>query len=69
MIYSRSLLLIGGSSELGEAIIKKFAYTRLMWWKVYNVDFKEAPKATMNFILPKENEALFSSSYMKDLND
>ena len=52
--WRKSLLLIGGGSELGEAIALKFAHQRFKRWEVLNVDTKENKYATRNFILKPE---------------
>ncbi len=54
MIFNRSLILVGGSGELGSALTRKFAYTKTKKWRVFNIDFKENNKATKNFILPRD---------------
>ena len=62
--WRKSLVLIGGSSELGEEIAKRFAHSRLKKWEVMNIDETENPKANINFII-KKNEPLDSDLLQK----
>ena len=55
ILGKRNLCLIGGSSELGRMITKKFNKSRFNKWRVFNIDFEENTDANKNFILPQEN--------------
>jgi hypothetical protein len=43
--FRKTLLLLGGSGELGQEVTKRFAKTPLWRWNVFNVDTKENPDA------------------------
>ena len=54
MFGKKTLLLIGGSGELGHAITNKFAFQRFRKWKVFNIDYTPNSNAAQNFILDKD---------------
>eukprot|EP00347_Sterkiella_histriomuscorum_P023411 403334741 len=57
--WRKSLVLIGGGNELGEAIAKQFAHSRFRKWEVLNIDFEnENSKANRNIILKDGDEKL-----------
>ena len=49
--WRKSLLIIGGGSELGEAIAKTFAHSRIKKWEVMSIDEQPNNKASKNHIL------------------
>jgi hypothetical protein len=52
--FRKTLLLLGGSSELGRVITKRFAKTLLYRWNVFNVDSVANPEAQKNFVLTED---------------
>lgn len=72
--WKKTLVLIGGNSDLGKAIVDKFSHTYLRKWKVLSIDVTENPKATRNFLLdpnhsptPENMESLHKQ--VTDLSD
>ena len=56
--WRKSLLLIGGGSELGEAVTKAFTHSRFKKWQVLSIDTERAnSKASQNIII-KPDEVL-----------
>ncbi|CDW77303.1 dihydropteridine reductase [Stylonychia lemnae] len=63
--WRKSLILVGGSSELGEEIAKRFAHSRFRKWEVINIDETANSKATKSIILKKDD--LIDSEYLQKL--
>jgi nucleoside-diphosphate-sugar epimerase len=52
MFRKKCLLIIGGSGQLGQKTVERFALQqRLKRWKVFNIDAVENPHATENFVI------------------
>jgi hypothetical protein len=49
--FRKTLLLIGGSGELGRVVTSRFAKTPLFRWNVFNIDTKPNPDAQRNFLV------------------
>jgi hypothetical protein len=49
--FRRSLVLIGGSGELGKVVTARFTKPLLFRWNVFNIDSVPNPDATTNFII------------------
>jgi len=47
--FRKTLLLVGGSGEMGQKICSRFTQTYFKKWHVINVDHEENPQATHNF--------------------
>jgi hypothetical protein len=54
--FRKTLLLIGGSGELGRVVTKRFTKTLLFRWNVFNIDATENPDASKNFIVDVSNQ-------------
>lgn len=65
--FRKNLLLIGGSSELGRAVTKRFAKTLLYRWNVFNVDAKPNPDAAKNFIVDSDSQTPFTGEVLDNL--
>jgi nucleoside-diphosphate-sugar epimerase len=52
--FRKTLLVIGGSGELGKVITARFAKPLFKRWNVFNVDAVANPDATHNFIVDLE---------------
>lgn len=57
--FRKTLLLIGGSGELGQKITKRFAKPMFKKWWVVNIDKVPNPDATLNIIVDLEKENPF----------
>ena len=53
--FRKTLLLIGGSGELGRVVTARFAKPLLYRWNVFNIDAVANPEATHNFIVDIES--------------
>ena len=53
--FRKTLILIGGSSDLGRAVTKRFAKVPLFAWNVVNIDSVENPDARTNFLIDKSS--------------
>jgi hypothetical protein len=53
--FRKTLLLIGGSGDLGRAVTKRFTKTLLYRWNVFNIDTKPNPDAIKNFIVDADS--------------
>ena len=65
--FRKTLLLVGGSGELGSAITKKFSTTRLKKWRVINIDSKPNPLATLNIEVDLKKENPFHSENLVEI--
>ena len=59
--FRKTLLLVGGSGELGSAITYRFSQTWFKRWNVFNIDSKPNPLATYNFIIDFNEEQPFNA--------
>ena len=72
--WKKTLLLIGGNSELGHAITERFSHSYFRKWKVFNVDVTDNPRATRNFLLDPNHSPTIATmenlrKEVKDLSD
>lgn len=49
--FRKTLLLVGGSGELGKAINYRFSQTWFKRWNVFNIDSTPNPLASHNFLV------------------
>ena len=63
--FRKTLLLVGGSGELGTKITYRFTQTWLKRWNVFNIDCKPNPLATHNFIVDLNNDEPFNAANVK----
>ena len=65
--FRKTLLLIGGSGELGRVVTRRFAKTLLFRWNVFNVDATENPEATKNFIVDVSSQEPYKGDVLTRL--
>ena len=49
--YRKTVIIIGGTSEIGCVLTKKFGHSWLKRWNVVNIDSKVNPDAKFNFFI------------------
>lgn len=65
--FRKTLLLIGGSGELGRVVTRRFAKTLLFRWNVFNIDATENPDATKNFIVDVQSQEPYKGDILERL--
>ena len=54
--FRKTVILIGGSSELGQTLAKRFSKTWIKRWNVINIDSTPNPNCQHNFQIDWKNE-------------
>ena len=67
--WRKTLLVIGGSGEFGQAVTKRFATPLFKRWNVFNIDVKANPQATYNFVIDLQKENPFDEDVIKKLHE
>ena len=65
--FRKTLLLVGGSGELGTKLTYRFTQTWLKRWNVFNIDCKPNPYATYNYIVDLNQDEPFNQENMKKM--
>jgi len=51
MIFRKTVILIGGSGEMGQTLAKKFGKTWIKKWNVFNIDNVANPDCKINYLI------------------
>ena len=65
--FRKTLLLVGGSGELGSKVSKHFATTKVKRWRVINIDSKPNPHATLNIEVDLKKENPFHTTGLTEI--